>query len=179
MAGGTLSGPAATPCGGGVGGGDRGARGPDRPAAAGRARGGRVRGRRGLAPRCDAGPDCQRAGAAVPGVAADPLRSTFAGIRDAVRAVRGEAPPVPLTSRASMTGFHLALRNDREQQLAAFGASGTLFGIVHKTSTAVAALDWTLWRKAASGNKEDRVEVSSHAILDMWNAPNEFYTNAE
>ena len=86
---------------------------------------------------------------------------------------------MPLTSRASMTGFHLALRNDREQQLAAFGASGTLFGIVHKTSTAVAALDWTLWRKAASGNKEDRVEVSSHAILDMWNAPNEFYTNAE
>lgn len=56
---------------------------------------------------------------------------------------------------------------------------GTLFGIVNRTSNAVAAVDWHLYRKAASGKDEDRVEVTRHAALDLWNKPNPFYTRQE
>ncbi|MCF3101433.1 phage portal protein [Streptomyces roseoverticillatus] len=61
----------------------------------------------------------------------------------------------------------------------AMGSVGTLFAIVNRTSNATAQVQWKLWRKAASGLPEDRVEVTRHAALDLWNQPNKFYTRQE
>jgi HK97 family phage portal protein len=110
------------------------------------------------------------------------VRSAVAGIVEAVsgtaRALRNDAP-VPFTTRRGGTGFALmggGRGEDRGTQLAALGANSTLFAIVNKTSTALASVQWRLYRKAASGNAQDRVEITSHAALDMWNRPNDFYT---
>ncbi|MDG4535318.1 phage portal protein [Streptomyces sp. AV19] len=66
-----------------------------------------------------------------------------------------------------------------EAQMRAMGSVGTLFAIVNRTSNATAQVEWKLWRKAASGLPEDRVEVTRHAALDLWNKPNGFYTRQE
>nr|WP_246258840.1 phage portal protein [Streptomyces typhae] len=58
-------------------------------------------------------------------------------------------------------------------------AVGTLFAIVDRTSNATALVDWKLYRKARSGRDEDRVEVTSHAALDLWNRPNPFMPRQE
>lgn len=48
----------------------------------------------------------------------------------------------------------------------------TVFGIVNRVTTATALADWHLYRKAASGLKEDRTEVTKHACIDLWERPN-------
>jgi HK97 family phage portal protein len=64
-------------------------------------------------------------------------------------------------------------------QMRAMGSVGTLFSIVNRTSTSTAQVEWHLYRKAKSGRKEDRVEVTSHAALDLWNRPNPFMPRQE
>jgi len=64
-------------------------------------------------------------------------------------------------------------------QMSAMGSVGTLFAIVNRTSTGTAKAEWKLYRKAASGKDEDRIEVTSHAALDLWNKPNPFYPQQE
>lgn len=88
--------------------------------------------------------------------------------------------PVPLTSRRTITGLNSGL-NSRGTvgQLEMMGSVGTLFGIIHRTTTSTAAVDWHLYRKAASGKDEDRVEVTSHAALDLWGKPNPFFHRQE
>jgi HK97 family phage portal protein len=70
-------------------------------------------------------------------------------------------------------------RTDAVSQMAAMGSVGILFSIVNRTSNATAAVDWHLYRKAKSGKKEDRVEVTSHAAIDLWNKPNPFMPRQE
>ncbi|HEX6970223.1 MAG TPA: phage portal protein [Micromonosporaceae bacterium] len=62
-------------------------------------------------------------------------------------------------------------------QMRAYGAVGTLFNIVSTTSQAVAEVEWKLYRKAPNPN--DRVEVTSHAALAVWEQPNKFMTRQE
>ncbi len=83
--------------------------------------------------------------------------------------------PVPHTARRSLATALGGSRGDTARQLSMMGEVGTLFGIVHRTSTSTAAVDWHLYRKAASGKKEDRTEVTKHAALDVWNRPNPFF----
>jgi HK97 family phage portal protein len=66
-----------------------------------------------------------------------------------------------------------------EAQMRAMGTVGTLFAIVNRTSNATALVNWRLYRKAPSGRPEDRVEVTQHAALDLWNKPNKFFTRQE
>jgi HK97 family phage portal protein len=47
------------------------------------------------------------------------------------------------------------------------------------TAKAEAGVEWGLFRKATSGKKEDRTPVTAHAALDLWNKPNNFYTQSE
>lgn len=86
--------------------------------------------------------------------------------------------PVPFTSRSQSYGI-FSPRRDAESQMRAMSATGTLFAIVDRTSNATALVDWKLWRKAKSGRDEDRTEVTSHAALDLWNAPNKFMPRQE
>jgi HK97 family phage portal protein len=87
------------------------------------------------------------------------------------------AGPPPYVGRSgSWFGRSMTDPGNMEQQAAAYGANGTLFGIVNRTSTATGAVGWGLYRKAASGKKEDRTPVTRHAALDLWNKPNKFFT---
>ena len=88
--------------------------------------------------------------------------------------------PVPLASRSQSYGGGLFGSNrSAEGQMRAMSAVGTLFAIVDRTSNATALVDWKLYRKAKSGKKEDRTEVTSHAALDLWNKPNKFMPRQE
>ncbi|MFF0138539.1 phage portal protein [Streptomyces sp. NPDC005227] len=93
-------------------------------------------------------------------------------------AVRVANPPVPFSGRGQSHGIFGA-RRDAVGQMQAMTAVGTLFAIVDRTSNATALVDWKLYRKAKSGRKEDRVEVTAHAALDLWNKPNPFMPRQE
>ena len=90
--------------------------------------------------------------------------------------------PVPLAAKRSSGGAMLGAGGTAsgfEAQLRSFTTNGTVNGIVSRTSTAVSQVEWHLYRKAKSGKKEDRVEVTNHAAWDLWNAPNKFMTRQE
>ncbi|MEU3851729.1 phage portal protein [Streptomyces sp. NPDC029554] len=87
--------------------------------------------------------------------------------------------PIPFASRAQSHGRFFGSNRSAEGQMRAMSAVGTLFAIVDRTSNATALVDWKLYRKAKSGRPEDRVEVTSHAALDLWNAPNKFMPRQE
>lgn len=103
--------------------------------------------------------------------------------RRAKPAVVNDAP-VPYTAArrgglGGLFGGGGGTDTSREAALRAFRGVGTLFGIVHRTSNATSQVEWHLYRKAASGKKEDRVEVTSHAALDLWNKPNPWMPRQE
>ncbi|CAL9351353.1 hypothetical protein SUDANB1_00467 [Streptomyces sp. enrichment culture] len=90
------------------------------------------------------------------------------------------ATPVPFASRAAAYSRGLfGSSRGMTAQLDAMGSVSTLFAIVNRTAKAEAGVEWKLYRKAKSGKKEDRTEVTSHAALDLWNKPNPFYTQSE
>lgn len=97
-----------------------------------------------------------------------------------LRSLRNRSP-VPLASAAGralagLSGF----RNDMATQIAAMGAVGTLFGIVHKTSTGTAKVGWELVRRRSRNpNKGEPVPVERHAALDLWDRPNPFQARQE
>jgi HK97 family phage portal protein len=57
--------------------------------------------------------------------------------------------------------------------------SSTIFAIVDAQATAQTAIEWQLWRTAASGRKEDRTPAPTHPAAELWENPNEFYTQAD
>lgn len=89
--------------------------------------------------------------------------------------------PVPYVSGRASGNFNLAtpVTSNRTHALSAMGSNGTLFAIVDATSQATASARWRLWRKARSGRREDRIEVTAHAALDLWRKPNDFFTQQE
>ncbi|MEU2402806.1 phage portal protein [Streptomyces rubiginosohelvolus] len=87
--------------------------------------------------------------------------------------------PIPFVSRSAQRALPFMRPAGMEQQMRAMGSVGTLFSIVNRTSNATAQVEWKLWRKAKSGLKEDRIEVTSHAALDLWNKPNPFMPRQE
>lgn len=106
------------------------------------------------------------------------MGKTFLGSLTAL-ARRTVDTPVPFTSRGAERALPFMRPAGMEQQLRAMGSVGTLFSIVNRTSNATAMVEWKLWRKAKSGKKEDRIEVTSHAALDLWNKPNPFMPRQE
>ncbi|GHH30225.1 phage portal protein [Streptomyces rubradiris] len=95
------------------------------------------------------------------------------------RAATAAQTPVPFASRSQSYGRGLFGANrSTTAQLNAMGSVGTLFAIVNRTAKAEAGVEWGLFRKARSGKKEDRVQVTSHAALELWNRPNDFYTQS-
>jgi HK97 family phage portal protein len=95
---------------------------------------------------------------------------------DPLRALRNRTP-VPFTSfNGARFGGILSTPAGMEAQMRAQGTNPTLFAIVDRTCTSYSQVTWRLYRKARSGLKEDRTEVTSHAALDLWNKPNGFMT---
>lgn len=118
------------------------------------------------------------------------MRSLVGAITDAVRGptviTRPPQPaprndlPVPYAARASIGAlFQPQQAGSPDAQMRAMGSVGTLFQIVHLLSTTTAEVPWHLWRKSTTGKDEDRVEVTRHAALDLWNQPNGFMPRQE
>lgn len=87
--------------------------------------------------------------------------------------------PVPLAARATSLLFPQTNHNNATAQLRAMGTVGTLFATVGILANATSQVEWKLWRKAKSGRREDRTEITSHAALDLWQKPNKFTTRQE
>lgn len=87
--------------------------------------------------------------------------------------------PVPLEQSVSRRGsfFNIASRSASSviAQTDAYRTVGTVHSVVERLYTSVARLDWHLYRKAASGKKEDRKEVVSHACIDLLKKPNKLH----
>lgn len=91
-------------------------------------------------------------------------------------------PPAPLAGPSSGTGGWSMFSGGKASDvrlMETYGEVGTVFAIVNRLASATSAVDWHLFRKAASGKKEDRIEVTSHAALDLINRPNKFMTRQE
>ncbi|WP_055696497.1 phage portal protein [Streptomyces silaceus] len=88
---------------------------------------------------------------------------------------RTPIPFAPATGRAGF-GSGFVRPAGQEAQMRAMGGSSTLYAIVDRITTTYAGVEWKLYRSATSGRDEDRVEVTSHAALDLWNAPNRHMT---
>lgn len=106
------------------------------------------------------------------------MKSIFQLAAGAVRNAKDPDAPADLPG-AGRSGFSLfgggGGQGDVPHQLSMMGSVGTLFAIVDAISTAVASVEWHLYEKSKSGNDEDRVEVTSHAAIDLWNKPNPHY----
>ena len=91
--------------------------------------------------------------------------------------------PVPLvTSRARGTYAWLGGRSatrDMDTYMDAYATVGTVFAIVNRLASSVAAVEWKLYRKSASGNPDDREQVMSHAVLDLLERPNPHMSRME
>jgi HK97 family phage portal protein len=82
--------------------------------------------------------------------------------------------PVPYSPRYASGGYGgLLAPSGDEQQMRAMGGNGTLFAIVDAFATAIAGVDWHLYRSLPPGAPKDseREPVTAHAALDLWNQP--------
>jgi HK97 family phage portal protein len=96
--------------------------------------------------------------------------------------IHAEAPPVPYVSRwrAALGGVGTSrYARGQEAQMGAYSEIGTLYGVVSKLASMTSLVNWKLYRSAASGLDEDRVEVTRHAALTVWNQPNAFMPGQE
>jgi HK97 family phage portal protein len=89
--------------------------------------------------------------------------------------------PVDYRSRRYGIGSRAGITSAQDQtaQLGSMTSTGTLFAIVDRNASAVAATTWRLYRKAPSGLKKDRVEVHTHPALSVWRKPNPHVTQGE
>jgi len=94
--------------------------------------------------------------------------------------------PIPYVGKSlSVPLFGSSGSGDPVKMMRQYGQVGTLFAIVHRISNSTAAVDWQLFRKSRDARRrygpveENRIEVVSHAALDLWNQPNPFYTRQE
>jgi HK97 family phage portal protein len=91
--------------------------------------------------------------------------------------------PVPLArvgrTNSPVPALFGAAGNDDVRLMETMGSVGTVFAIVSMLARSTASAQWHLYRKSKTGLKEDRIEVTSHAALDLINKPNKFMTLQE
>lgn len=115
-----------------------------------------------------------------------PLGSLFNAHRRRGVPLLAAKAPVPIGPSYAGRGGNVVLGAfgrggmwDDEKFMEAYSSVGTLFAVVNRLANATAAVEWKLWRPAASGLKEDRTEVTKHAALVVWNKPNAFMPRQE
>lgn len=97
--------------------------------------------------------------------------------RLAGRLVKNQAP-VPYVGRSAGMVHGFTAPSGTPAYMHAYGTNGSLFAIVSRIANAVSQVRWHLYRSAASGLDEDRIEipVGQHLALNIWERPNDFYT---
>lgn len=85
------------------------------------------------------------------------------------------ASPVPLVPRYTRTNLlsYMATHGVLGY-LEAYGNDPVIRPIVARNVQAVSEAQWHLYVKSPTGNKQDRTEVTSHALLDFLDKPNAF-----
>lgn len=86
--------------------------------------------------------------------------------------------PVPFSSNVRVPAWLTGGQN-RTRELKATSSVGTMFSIVNRTSTAVASVEWCLYRKSPDGDPEKRKKVDRHWALEVWENPNNFMSRSE
>jgi phage portal protein BeeE len=100
------------------------------------------------------------------------------------------APPVPMAPAGAYRRGHMfdlgVGRQSREQQMRAYGMSGTVFSIVSLLQQAAASPAWHLYKKQpvdgrrrySTGDEgsDQRTEVVNHAATALWDKPNDFHS---
>jgi HK97 family phage portal protein len=110
---------------------------------------------------------------------------SFAGTLIPTRDTLRNASPVPLTARRGASGgiggtLFGQTSGGTGAQLDAMGSSGRLYAIVTRLALGTAGLTWHLYEKAKPGQKpEERVEVTRHPALNVWDQWNPFYSRTE
>ncbi|WML79173.1 phage portal protein [Streptomyces sp. VNUA74] len=80
--------------------------------------------------------------------------------------------PVPFAPAVRTRGY-AGQNAQATTQIRAMESDGTLFAVVAKISESLAGVQWRLYRKQKPGaSEEDRVEVTQHQALKVWNRPN-------
>lgn len=85
---------------------------------------------------------------------------------------RGYRPPNPFQKPRTNDTAHMET----------YGAVSTLFACVSTIANRAAKADWKLYRSKSDQRRvvgpkaEDRTEIVSHVALDLWDSPNDFYT---
>lgn len=85
-------------------------------------------------------------------------------------------PPVPYVGRSGTLGT--MLRPGDAGPINAMGATATSYAVVDLLANTTAQVEWHLYKSAASGKDEDRVEVTDHPALTLWRKPNPFMVRA-
>jgi len=92
---------------------------------------------------------------------------------------RSPVPFVPSRGRGSIFAPRTPGGGDYVQQMETYGSDGVVFPVVNRLMGAVSSIEWKLWKKSASGAKEDRTEVTSHPVLDLLENPNPFMSRKQ
>jgi HK97 family phage portal protein len=92
--------------------------------------------------------------------------------------------PVPYVSSGAARGNYSGSMFgetpvDRKKLLDTMGMASTLYAVVSTNATSVGGVEWELFRKSASGKREDRKKVTNHSALTVWNKPNNFFTRQQ
>lgn len=96
-------------------------------------------------------------------------------LRALARVIRNAGPQMT----PSRGGGLALLTKTGNGPLSMMEAVSTVFAVVSRLANSTARVDWKLYRSAASGKDEDRVEVTQHAALDLWRTPNAFFTRQD
>jgi HK97 family phage portal protein len=113
-------------------------------------------------------------------------------VKSGLRRLRNQmsGPPVPMAPAGAYRRGHMfdlgVGRMSKEQQMRAYGMSGTVFSIVSLLQQAAAFPGWHLYKKqpvdgrrrysTSDTGDDQRTEVVSHAALSLWNKPNDFHS---
>lgn len=82
-------------------------------------------------------------------------------------------------SDSPLAGMFDTERVSTKGRLALMEHQSTVFPIVDRIATSVAAVKWHLYRAAPSGEPQDRERVDRHPALSVWRKPNRIETGAQ
>lgn len=116
------------------------------------------------------------------------MRSLVGALVGGLSGARNRAPVPYVANDTVGAGLGLIQTRDRAGHLQTMGSNGTVFSIVNRTSTSVAAVNWHMHRIRQRNtstvvcpvcDKPGVTLLEDHLALRIWNKPNDFYTRQE
>lgn len=86
--------------------------------------------------------------------------------------------PIEYTALETSPGT-LGTKPEYRMQMETYAANSTLHSVVSFLASTTSQVGWKLYRKAPSGKREDRTEVTVHPALSVLNKPTQFSTRQD